>query len=118
VTARPVAGQPGDQLRPADEIEPGRDQRLALHRVAVGLPHVHVGHRLAEHLAQVLLKRCLVARRISHLARGRVERDQRSRQPEELVTPLVDRLADVALSVGQGHRANTSQFESTITRYG
>ena len=89
-----------------DEVQSRRDQRLARHCVAVGLPEVGARARLAQQLGEVLLQRGFIARRVADVAGRRVERDQRRRERDEVVAARFDRLADASLDVCQRHAAH------------
>ena len=101
--AASAAREPCDQLRPAGEVEPRRDQRPALHRVRIRLPDIDRGSGGLESRPEIFLERRLLPRRIADLARGRVEPDQRAGEADEIVASGRDRVAYVSLGVGQRH---------------
>jgi hypothetical protein len=63
-------------LGPPHEVQSRRNERLARKRGGVRLPYLYGRSDVCEAPRQVLLEGCFLARRISGLARRRVEANQ------------------------------------------
>ena len=93
----------GDQLWASCEVQPRGRQRPPRHLGRRGLEQVDLGARTGLAVGQQLLELGLLPGRIADLAGDGVERDQRRRELDQLITTLRDRRADAAFGVGERH---------------